>query len=155
MLQKPSYSSHCSHLALICGVRLRVAQCGSAKVCVCVCNATLSPRPELTGTHVCINCQGTHEMFHFSWSALSIPGTVAMFPVCPTQVCRDVALPTLSGNPESRHSCCQSQAKRKQLHTILRRPRGESPAEQNKRWQPLVLEKAPFQQFLQETSGQI
>lgn len=35
------------------------------------------------------------KMFQFSCRALSAPGTVATFPVCPTQVYRDAALPIL------------------------------------------------------------
>lgn len=44
-------------------------------------------------------------MFRFSCSALSVPGTVAMFPVCPTQVCRDAALPVLEIQRAGIHPC--------------------------------------------------
>lgn len=76
-----------------------------------VCNVTLNPRPKFTGTHVCINYQGTREMFHFSCSALRVPGTVVMFPVCPTQVYRDAAFPILEIKRAGIHP--QSCAKRK------------------------------------------
>lgn len=84
-------------------------------VCACVCEHTVSysPRAKFTGTHVCINCQDTHKMFHFSCSAISVPGMVAVFPVCPTQVCQHAALPVL-------------QIQRTDLHPYKARPKGSS-----------------------------
>lgn len=67
LLREPSYSSHCSHLALICGVRLLTY---SLEVC------TFQSK-----TRISRNSHGTHKMFHFLLSALSNSGSVAMFPV--------------------------------------------------------------------------